>query len=266
MDPLSLYLRLVRIAIKSRLQYRADFATGVIGVIVMNVVNISLIGILVTRFSDLNGWTVWEVVFLYSLWILGHSLFSMFMWHMRTLEDYLMQGTFDQFLLRPASPFVMFLGREVQYLGIADFAIGVGGMTLAYGNLHLHWGPTEWVFLVLAILAGTLIEMTLTLMISSIAFWTGRSRRANSLVMQVNVMVQYYPVDIFGAVFRVLVTSVIPVAFMNYYPALMLLGKLDRIGDWWILAYLSPVVALLMIGLAATVWRFALRRYSSAGG
>lgn len=266
MGPLSLYLRLVRIAIKSRLQYRADFATGVIGVIVMNVVNISLIGILVTRFSDLNGWTVWEVVFLYSLWILGHSLFSMFMWHMRTLEDYLMQGTFDQFLLRPASPFVMFVGREVQYLGIADFAIGVGGMTLAYGNLNLHWGPTEWVFLVLAILAGTIIEMTLTLVISSIAFWTGRSRRANSLVMQVNVMVQYYPVDIFGAVFRVLVTSVIPVAFMNYYPALMLLGKLDRIGDLWILAYLSPVVALVMIGLAATVWRFALRRYSSAGG
>lgn len=266
MNAFSLYLRLVKIALKSRLQYRADFVTGVIGVIVLNVVNISLIGILVTRFSDLNGWTVWEVVFLYSLWILGHSLFSMFFWHMRTLEDYLVQGTFDQFLLRPASAFVMFLGREVQYLGIADFAIGIGGMSLAYSNLHLVWGPTQWVFLVLAVLSGTLIEMTITLIISSVAFWTGRSRRANSLVMQVNVMVQYYPVDIFGAVFRVLVTSVIPVAFMNYYPALMLLGRLDRIGEWWPLAYLSPLVAVTMIGLAAGVWRLALQRYSSSGG
>ena len=108
MNPISLYLRLVRIAIKARMQYRADFVTGILGVIVMNVVNISLIGILVSRFADLNGWTIWEVVFLYSLWILGHSLFSLFMWHIRTLEDYLVQGTFDQFLLRPASAFVLF--------------------------------------------------------------------------------------------------------------------------------------------------------------
>lgn len=266
MNPISLYLRLVRIAIKARMQYRADFVTGILGVIVMNVVNISLIGILVSRFADLNGWTIWEVVFLYSLWILGHSLFSLFMWHIRTLEDYLVQGTFDQFLLRPASAFVLFIGREVQYLGIADFAIGVSGMVLAYSNLRLTWGPIEWGFLVLAILAGTLIEMTLTLMISSIAFWTGRSRRANGLVMQVNVMVQYYPVDIFGAFFRVLVTSVIPVAFMNYYPALMLLGKVEHIGAWWPLAFASPVVALVMVGLAAGVWQLALRQYSSAGG
>jgi len=266
MNPVQLYLRLVRIAIQSRLQYRADFVTGVIGVIVMNVVNIGLIAILINRFTNLNGWTAWEVLFLYSLWILGHSLFSMFMWHMRTLEDYLVQGTFDLFLIRPASPFVLFLGREVQYLGIADFAIGVGGLSLSYTNLHLSWGPTDWLFLVLAILAGTLIEMTITLMIACVAFWTGRSRRANGLVMQLNVMVQYYPLDIFGTVFRVLVTSVVPVAFMNYYPALMLLGKLDRIGEWWILAYLSPVVALVMVALSAGVWRLALRRYSSSGG
>ena len=266
MNPVALYLRLVRIALKSRLQYRADFVTGVIGVLVMNIVTLGLIGILVTRFSDLNGWTVWEVVFLYSLWILGHSLYSMFLWHMRTLEDYLVQGTFDQFLLRPVSPFVMFLGREVQYLGVADFAIGAGGISLAYVNLGLQWGPGHWAFLVLAVLCGAMIETTISLMIACIAFWTGRSRRANQLVMQVNVMVQYYPVDIFGLAFRVVVTGLIPVAFMNYYPALMLLGKLDRIGDWWFLAYMSPVVVVIMIGLAMGVWRLALRQYSSSGG
>lgn len=266
MNPIALYLRLVQIALKSRLQYRADFVTGVIGVLVMNVVTLGLIGILVTRFSDLNGWTVWEVVFLYSLWILGHSLYSMFLWHMRTLEDYLVQGTFDQFLLRPVSPFVMFLGREVQYLGIADFAIGASGVSLAYVNLGLHWDVGQWAFLLVAILCGALIETTISLMIACIAFWTGRSRRANQLVMQVNVMVQYYPVDIFGTIFRVIVTGLIPVAFMNYYPALMLLGKLDRVGDWWFLAYMSPVVVAILIVLASGVWRLALRQYSSSGG
>ena len=102
MNAVTLYFRLVRVAMQSRLQYRADFVTGIIGVIVLNVVNLSLIGILVSRFQHLNGWTLWEMVFLYCLWILGHSLYSLFFWHIRTLEDFLVQGTFDQFLMRPA--------------------------------------------------------------------------------------------------------------------------------------------------------------------
>ena len=266
MNPVSLYFRLIRVAVQSRMQYRADFLTGIIGVIVMNVTTLSLIGILVTRFRHLNGWSLWEVVFLYCLWMLGHSLYSFFFWHIRALEDYLVQGTFDQFLIRPASPFVLFLGREIQYLGIADATFGITGLSLAYANLHLHWDGFQWLFFGSAIIAGTLIETTLTLMIASISFWTGRSRRANNLLMQINVMVQYYPMDIFGYVFRVIVTGLIPVAFMNYYPALMLLNKLDHAGSFWWLAYMSPAVASLLVLLTAGVWRLALRQYSSSGG
>ena len=266
MEALRLYLKLIRISMQARMQYRADFITGMIGVIVLNVVNLGLIGILVSRFTHLNGWTIWEMVFLYCLWILGHGIYSLFFWHIRTLEDYLVQGTFDQFLLRPVSPFILFLGREVQYLGVADLFFGVSGASLAYTALGLRWDWVKWMFFGLAIVSGTLIETTLALMIACIAFWTGRSRRVNSLVMKLNVMVQHYPVDIFGYTFRVIVTGLIPVAFMNYYPALMLLDKLDRNSEWWWLGYMSPAVALLLVGVAAGVWRLALSRYASSGG
>jgi len=266
LDSLRLYFKLIRIAFQSRMQYRADFITGIIGVIVMNVVSLGLISILVTRFTNINGWTLWQMVFLYCLWMLGHSIFSLFFFHIRTLEDYLVQGTFDQFLIRPVSAFILFLGREVQYIGIADLGFGVVGIALAYSNLGLHWGWGKWLFFGLAVLSGSLIEMTLNLMVACVAFWTGRSRRANSLVMQMNVMIQRYPVDIYGTVFRVVVTSLIPVAFMNYYPALMLLDKLDRQNPWWWLSYMSPVVALIMISCSASLWNLALRHYSSSGG
>jgi ABC-2 type transport system permease protein len=265
-ESLRLYVRLVRISMQSRMQYRADFITGVIGVILHNVIALGLIGIVVTRFQHLNGWTVWEIVFLYCLYILGHSLYSLFFWHVPTLEDYLIQGTFDQYLLRPVSPLVQFLGREIQYYGLADMVFGVGGLSLAFANLHLAWGPVKWLFFVAAIVSGTLIEMTIALSVACLAFWTGRSRRATRLVMQVNWVVQQYPIDIFGPPFRALVTGFIPVAFMNYYPALMLLDKLDRVSPAAWLGYSSPLVALLLVGIASTVWRLAIRRYASAGG
>jgi viologen exporter family transport system permease protein len=266
MDGLTLYFRLIRVAVKARMQYRADFFAGIIGVIVMNAVTVTLISIMVSRFRHLNGWTMWEMVFLYCLWLLGHSLYSFFFWHIRALEEYLVEGTFDQFLLRPASPFIMFLGREVQYMGVADLTFATLGVSLAYQNLHLQWSGTQWLFFGLAIISGTLIETTLVLMITCLSFWTGRSRRASQLLNRLNVMVQYYPVDIFGYTFRLIVTGLIPVAFMNYYPTLMLLGKLDPHGPWGWLGYMSPVVALLLVILSSGIWHLALRRYSSAGG
>lgn len=266
MDGLTLYFRLVRLAVQARMQYRADFLTGIIGVIVMNTVTVSLISIMVSRFRNLNGWTMWEMVFLYCLWLLGHSLYSFFFWHISALEDYLVEGTFDQFLMRPASPFVMFLGREVQYMGVADLTFATLGLSLAYRNLHLQWNGTHWLFFGLAVIAGTLIETTLVLMFACLSFWTGRSRRASRLLMRLNMMVQYYPVDIFGYVFRVIVTGFIPVAFMNYYPALMLLGKLDPQSAWGWLGYISPVVALTLVMITSAIWHLALRRYSSSGG
>jgi ABC-2 type transport system permease protein len=79
-------------------------------------------------------------------------------------------------------------------------------------------------------------------------------------------LVQQYPVDIFGKAFRLIVTGLIPVAFMNYYPALFLLDKMNYASPGWVLSYLSPLVALLLVGILSIVWRLGLNRYSSSGG
>jgi viologen exporter family transport system permease protein len=142
----------------------------------------------------------------------------------------------------------------------------MAGLSLAYRNLGLQWGGTHWLLFWAAILAGTIIESTLALMIACISFWTGRSRRASSIINQINMMVQHYPVDMFGYAFRVIVTGLIPVAFMNYYPALMLLGKLDPQSPWGWLGYMSPLVALLLVIIASGVWHLAIQHYSSSGG
>ena len=265
MKPLQLYLRLVGISMQARLQYRADFFTGAFSVIAMNVMSLALIGILVYRFEALNGWNIWELFFLYCLWLLGHSLYSLFFWHFWDLEEDLIRGTFDQFLLRPASVFIQYIGREVQYIGFADMLVAIVGLGLSYIKLGLHWSLGLWLFIPVVVFSGTIIEMTINLMVACISFWTGRSSIALDMVMEFNVLVQHYPIDIFTNWFRIVVTGVIPVAFMNYYPALILLGKIEKTAVPGT-GFLSPVVALLLVGLTSIVWHFAMRRYSSSGG
>jgi ABC-2 type transport system permease protein len=265
MNRIQLYFRLIQISMLSRMQYRANFIVGILGLLVWNVVNLGLIGVLVTRFTSLKDWTLWEVVFLYSLWILGYSVYGLFFSHTEALETYLIEGSFDQFLLRPASPLIQLLGREFQHNEIANVFIGLTGISLAYIRLDLNWDGWEWGFLIAAVVSGGIIVLAINLLIACTGFWTGRSRGTSFIVNQFYYLVQQYPIDIFGTGFRILVTGLLPVAFMNYYPALVLLDKVNYTGLGWPLSYLSPLVALLLVGIVAFVWQLGLNRYSSSG-
>jgi ABC-2 type transport system permease protein len=143
--------------------------------------------------------------------------------------------------------------------------IGLTGISLAYAHLDLHWNGWKSGFFLLAVISGAIIELAMNLLIACSAFWTGRSRGSFFIAYQFYGLVHQYPLDIFGKAFRVLVTGFLPVAFMNYYPTLLLLGRESQLGSAWWLSYLSPLVALVLVGIVLLVWTLALRRYSSSG-
>jgi ABC-2 type transport system permease protein len=265
METLRMYFKLLGISLRSRMQFRADFIVGMISVMVLNIFSLATIGVVLYQFQSLAGWTIWQIVFLYSLWMLGHSLFSLVLWHIEDLEYYLIDGSFDKFLVRPISPFLQFLGSEINYTGAADMVVGVVGMAAALSKLDLHWNVWQAAYLGVVILAGTLIEFAITLGLACIAFWTGRSAMSINTVMQVSFVIQRYPVDMYGTWFRVFVTCVVPVAFINYYPARLLLGKITPAEAWYWLSFLSPLVAVVLCAIAARVWGKAIRQYSSTG-
>ena len=51
-----LYGQFLRVAVLGKAQYKADFFVGIASVLVLNAVNLSLIGILVYNFNTLGNW------------------------------------------------------------------------------------------------------------------------------------------------------------------------------------------------------------------
>ena len=261
---LRLYFKYIGIAIRSRMQYRSDFLFGIAGVLVLNLVNLSLIWILVARFQTLAGWQYWEIVMLYGTFLLSHSVYAVFFWHLSNLEDDILHGRFDQYLVRPCSPLMQFLGREVNYMGVADVVFATSALVLAYHNLGLDWSAGQWAFFALAILSGTVIETCIVWIIGALAFWTGRSRAIFFVFMRFQILSQQYPIDIFGMWFRIFITGFLPLAFMNYYPLTILLDKPNALGIFG-MGFLSPIVAILLLALGALIWRRGLAGYTSSG-
>jgi ABC-2 type transport system permease protein len=82
--------------------------------------------------------------------------------------------------------------------------------------------------------------------------------------MEIQEAIQHYPITIFGRPFILLVTFVLPFAFMSYYPVLALLGRPQEAIHPF-LPYATPLVACLMVCIALTVWRSGVNRYQSTG-
>lgn len=263
-EELNLYCKFVTIAIRSRMQYRSDFLTGILGVFILSGVNIALIAVLLGRFKSLQGWGFWDIVLLYGMWLICHSINAMFFWHLSTLEDDIVHGRLDQYLTRPCSPLLQFLGREFNYVGVADLLFGITAFATAYTRLSLAWKPLDWGYFAAAIVFGAAIEISIILILASTSFWLGRSRALLGVVLQVSHLTPQYPLDIFGYSVRVFITAFVPFAFMNYYPLTVLLGKPNALGVWWV-PFIAPLNATVLAMLGYTLWRRGLAVYTSTG-
>lgn len=259
---LRIYLSLIRMTLRSMMQYRADFWMSLVGVVILNSANLVQLGVLSWRFETIGNWGVGDLMVLYGLCMICWSLYSIFFKNLSNLQTEIVTGAFDKYLLRPVSPFVQLVGGEIRYTGLCDTIMGALLVASGLAALGLRWTPIDFLWLFVFIVSGGVIIVCIQFIVACVAFWSTKASALRSIVTHIYLLIQKYPITIFGTAFRVLVTAVLPVAFLNFYPAAMLLRKPDA-PQW--LCMLSPAVALLLVFLSGRMWKRGLRRYNSSG-
>ena len=196
--------------------------------------------------------------------MLSRGIYGVFFWHLSDLEEMIVGGTFDAYLIRPVSPFLQFIGKDISYTGVGDFLVGVLGFILAAAQIGIHWNMGQWAYFLICVLSGALIQVAINLIGASLCFWTTRSNAAMNIAERFTVLMQQYPVNIFGKYFQIFVTCFLPVAFINYYPALLLLGKGNSVIDY-VLGGLSPFVGVGVFAFSIVFFYKGLQVYCSPG-
>ena len=75
-----------------------------------------------------------------------------------------------------------------------------------------------------------------------------------------------FPLSAFTHAIQVFFTFVVPYAFVNYYPAVYILDKVNTDSIFSpMIVYMSPVATIIVIAIALIVWNLGLRRYNSSG-
>ena len=148
---------------------------------------------------------------------------------------------------------------------IGRIATGIGILAYALGDLTIAWTGFKIGLLVVTIISMFLYFGALFIIGATIAFWTVESIEVMNILTYGGSYIISHPMHIYQRWIRSLFTFVIPAIFLNYYPALFILGKTDPQGMPAWAPFVSPLVAAGALLLAMAFWRYGIRNYQSTG-
>lgn len=261
----SLFLHYARLRMRERMEYRGAFILGMISQMIGYAAMYLVLWLTLQRFEVIGDWNWPEIAFLYSLNVLTYAIGAALTYTpMTDLEKLVQQGTFDPILIRPKNPFLTLAAQmfNVGYLGHIILSGGI--LAWCISQLDMNWSVANVVFLVLAVISGSLIQAALLTFIGS---WSLIFVRAEVLFRFNGSLREFvnYPISIFGPAIQVMLSTVVPLAFMNFYPAAILMGKDTGIMPSQI-GWVTPLVGPILMYLAYRTFIACTNRYQGAGG
>jgi ABC-2 type transport system permease protein len=239
-------------------------------VITENVVNMAvyafqylLIWATMRMFNTMNGWSLYEVTFIYSVNLLSYALGNVFIRPFWNFDNLIIRGGLDDYLVRPVNPLFHLLTREWQFNYLGHFIIGTAVMKVVMGKMSIIWTSYKIILLFIMIIGGALIQAAITVIPSCAAFWTNRSQNIARMVRGFRDVINY-PISIYPRFIGLILTFVMPYAWVNYYPALTMLGK-DTNSLMNIMPYITLIIGVGLTLVSYIIWNLGLRSYNSSG-
>jgi viologen exporter family transport system permease protein len=264
-DGLRAYRLIAWMWIRSTMAYRASFAMTVFGNFAGTALDFVAILLMFSRVDELGGYSLGEVAFLYGLSSAAFGLTDLALGSVDRLGQRVRDGTLDTLLVRPAPVLAQVaadrfalrrLGRITQGLLVLGYALFV---------VDISWTPLKVLMMPVMVVSGAAIFASVFVAGAAFQFVAqDASQVQNSFTYGGTTLLQYPP-TVFAKDLVRGVTFVLPLAFVNWVPALYVLDlpyPLD-LPEW--VAFLSPPVAVVCCALSGFAWRAGLRSYRSTG-
>jgi ABC-2 type transport system permease protein len=252
-------------SLRGELQYRANFLIMVLMGLVYQGTGFAFIWVVLARFQALAGWSLGEVAFLYGLRLVMHAIIGALTGGLYSLQWKVRQGEFDRYLVRPMAPLLQLMCERIHVSIAGDLLGGLALFAAAASLVAVDWTPLALLYLALALLGGALIELALRVLFSALSFRFLSANAFMSLLDTVFSNFSNYPLSIFGSVLGFLLTFGLPLAFMAYFPAAVLLGRTGELHVSPIFAYGAPLAGVVWLVVALLVFQREMRHYQSAG-
>jgi len=257
---LTLYWEFFKQNAKTMIEYKTDFVIGIISTFINQFYGIFFVWVIFENIKQIHGWTFYEITFVYGLLTMAKGIDMFFFDNLYSLGfEYVRDGSFDIFMIRPLSPLFQLVASYMQQDGIGLLLLGAIVIARSLQELHIVLGPLHILFLIIFVISGAAIISAINLMTATLGFKTVNSHIIMSSVSSLQDFA-LYPILIYPKFIGFILTWIIPYAFASFYPADYFLRK-----GYQMYSIFTPIVAILLWVVAIKVWKIGLKNYSSTG-
>jgi ABC-2 type transport system permease protein len=247
------------------LAHRSSYWAGIVAQWLSYGATFATLYIMVSNFHVLVGWTPEDMLFLYGMNILSYAISGSFFFYPCTqLAANIRTGEFDSALTKPVSPFghEFYTGFNFGYVSHVTLSVPV--MIFAGIRAGITLTPLGVIVLLAMLTGAVLVQAAFLIFTSAFSFLLINDNPAFDLLWAFKQFTDY-PLPIYPVFLQVILTFVLPMAFMNFYPAAAVLGKDPGTPFPAGLAYMTPLAGVILFVLSILFWNWALSKYQSTG-
>ena len=257
---MKLYLKSLSMHLKSVLEYKASFIISFVSQILVFFSYYFIILALFSKFDNIKGFTLYEVLLCFSVIQFGFSFCECFARGIDQFDRLIINGDFDRILLRPKNIILQVLCFDIDFIKISRIIQALIVMVIALIKLNVDWNILRVITLTLMNLSAIGIFFGIFLLAAAYCFITVQGLEVRNVFTDGGKHMAQYPIGVFKKGFVWFFTFIIPYAFVNYYPLLYFIGKSDNK-----LYALSPIIVFMYIIPCVFIFNKGIKRYASIG-
>jgi len=255
-----------KLSIQGQLEYPLFLVSWAIMIPIQYFAGIWMIKMIIDQFDSLGGWSFPEIAFMFGLGLISQAIYVIFFIQTRGLEYYVTMGEFDRMLTRPMGVFFQFITHQINFIGRLDLIPGVVIYAYACHIAGFVWSLSNTIQLLLVLTGATLIRAAVFNFIGCVAFWTKRSYSLSMMGVLLFERTSVYPLTIYPMAVQWVLTFIIPISFIAFYPTCGLLGSDPGTGLPFDMTIWTVAVGAVTFGLSYLLFNYGLfKKYESAG-
>jgi ABC-2 type transport system permease protein len=259
MNTLKLLSAFLKVNIQMSLAYRADTVVNILLNLMWLGWELLSLNIIFNNTDTIGGWGFGELIALLGVFRLVNTLMIALIWpNTEKFNQSIRDGSMDYTLLQPINSMFLVTFSRITVWRIWDLVLAIVLILIGVNMSGDITTPLQILTFILLTVSGAIVIYSLWIVLISLTFWFTKFDN-NVTILHALLDAGRYPVTVYPAWLRIIVTFVIPVAVATTVPLQALRGDLD-IGR--ILMYMAIGVASFLI--ASRVWKAGLKQYSGA--
>ena len=257
---MKLYFNYFKMHFKSEMQYKISFIMSFVSQFFVFFGYYFTIICLFDKFSNVKGFTLYEVLLTFSVIQFGFSFCEVFCRGLDQFDHLIITGNFDRLILRPKNILFQVFCNEISFTKCSRLLQAIVVLIIAIINIDVIWNFEKIITLIFMLISSVSIFLSIFILNASYCFFTIKGLEVRNVVTCGFRELTQYPIGIFKKGIIMFFTIIVPFGFVNYYPFLFLLEKTTNR-----MFMFSPLITIIYLVPAVLIFYRGMKKYSSSG-